>query len=204
MTRDFSRAAEPVRRDGLVQFFRLHLETSEPTQRPRLEIVFQPRSAAEKIVTLDELHEALQRWRQARGRIVMTNGCFDLLHPGHVASLQEARRLGDCLVVGLNSDRSVRELKGPNRPLIDQQGRATMLAALECVDYVVLFDEPTVAGLVAQVAPHVLVKSAEYAPDQVVGGDFVQQHGGRVALVPMQSGYSTSQLVARLRGQGEK
>lgn len=200
MTTHARKTTEPVRRDGVVQFFRLHLDTSEATApRPRLEIVFRPRTAAEKLVSVAQLQGALERWRQARGTIVMTNGCFDLLHPGHVASLQEARRLGDCLVVGINSDASVRQLKGPRRPIVDQQGRATMLAALECVDYVVLFDDATVAGLVEQVAPDVLVKSAEYAPEQVVGGEFVQQHGGRVVLVPMQPGYSTSQLIARLQ-----
>ena len=99
--------------------------------------------AARKVVGLEELMRQLAWQRQAGRRIVMTNGCFDLLHPGHVASLEAARKLGDCLVVGLNSDRSVRELKGPTRPVIDQQGRADMLAALQCVDYVVVFDEAT-------------------------------------------------------------
>ena len=94
----------------------------------------------------------MRRLRQAGQRIVMTNGCFDLLHPGHVASLQEARQQGDCLVVGLNSDRSVRELKGAGHPLVDQQGRAEMLAALACVDYVVTFDDASVAGLVERLA----------------------------------------------------
>ena len=93
----------------------------------------------------------------------MTNGCFDLLHPGHVACLQEARRHGDYLLVGLNSDRSVRELKGPGRPIVDQQGRAEMLAALACVDYVVIFDDASVAGLVERVLPDVLVKGGQYA-----------------------------------------
>jgi D-beta-D-heptose 7-phosphate kinase/D-beta-D-heptose 1-phosphate adenosyltransferase len=128
----------------------------------------------------------------------MTNGCFDLLHPGHMASLQEARALGDCLVVGVNSDRSVRELKGPARPIIDQQGRAEMLAALECVDYVVIFDDADVTGLVRRVLPDVLVKSAEYTPDRVVGREIVESYGGRVVLVPMKSGYSTTNLVQRI------
>ena len=99
----------------------------------------------------------------------MTNGCFDLLHPGHVGSLQEARKQGDCLLVGLNSDRSVRELKGPGRPIVDQQGRAEMLAGLGCVDYVVVFDELSVAGLIARVLPDVLVKADQYSVEQVVG-----------------------------------
>jgi len=146
------------------------------------------------------MDEALRRWREVGGCVVMTNGCFDLLHPGHVSSLQQARKFGDCLVVGLNSDRSVRELKGEGRPIVDQQGRAEMLAALECVDYVVLFDDAHVDGLVERIMPDVLVKSAEYAVDQVVGGQSVQEHGGRVVLVPMKSRYSTSELLRRMGG----
>ena len=107
----------------------------------------------------------------------MTNGCFDLLHPGHVASLQEARRQGDCLLVALNSDRSVREIKGPGRPIIDAAGRADMLAALGCVDYVVIFDDASVPGLVEQVLPDVLVKADQYAPTEVVGHEAVLAPG---------------------------
>ena len=125
----------------------------------------------------------------------MTNGCFDLLHPGHVASLQEARRQGDCLVVGLNSDRSVRELKGAGQPVVDQQGRAEMLAALACVDYVVIFDEASVAGLVERVLPDVLVKAAQYSVEQVVGHQTVTRHGGKVVPVPMKPSYSTTALI---------
>ncbi len=117
---------------------------------------------AHKIRSVEELESQLRHRRQAGQRVVMTNGCFDLLHPGHLASLQEARKQGDCLVVGLNSDRSTRELKGPGHPIIDQQGRAEMLAALECVDYVVIFDNRSVAGLVERVLPDVLVKAARY------------------------------------------
>jgi D-beta-D-heptose 7-phosphate kinase/D-beta-D-heptose 1-phosphate adenosyltransferase len=130
----------------------------------------------------------------------MTNGCFDLLHPGHVASLEAARRQGDLLVVGLNTDRSVRELKGPGHPIVDEHGRAAMLAALECVDYVVLFDEPSVHGLVERVLPDVLVKSAQYAHEEVVGHEVVERHGGRVVRVPMKGDYSTTGLAERLRG----
>jgi len=148
-----------------------------------------------KIVSAEQLAIQLRSARAAGQRVAMTNGCFDLLHPGHVASLQQARQHGDLLVVGLNSDRSVRQLKGPGRPIIDQQGRAEMLAALGCIDYVVIFDEPSVAGLVERLMPDVLVKSAEYAPDEVVGQDIVRRYGGRVALVPMKSSYSTTELI---------
>ncbi len=151
-----------------------------------------------KILPLEALEKALQRRRQSGQTIVMTNGCFDLLHPGHVASLEEARRHGDCLVVGLNSDRSVREIKGHGRPVIDQQGRAEMLAALSCVDYVVIFDDASVSGLVERLLPDVLVKSAQYAMETVVGHDLVERHGGRVVLTPMKPGYSTAALIARV------
>jgi len=155
-------------------------------------------AVTDKFVSIEKLEAELQRLRRAGRRIVMTNGCFDLLHPGHVASLQAARRLGDCLVVGLNSDRSVREIKGPGRPVIDQQGRAEMLAALECVDYVVLFDEPSVAGLVARLRPDVLVKASQYEPAQVVGHEIVESYGGRVVCVPMKGDYSTSAIIDRI------
>ncbi|MBN2474348.1 MAG: bifunctional heptose 7-phosphate kinase/heptose 1-phosphate adenyltransferase [Pirellulales bacterium] len=160
-------------------------------------------NAAEKIVSLARLLAELRRRRRAGQHVAMTNGCFDVLHPGHVASLQEARRLGDLLVVGLNSDRSVEQLKGPGHPIIDEQGRAEMLAALACVDYVVLFDDPSVAGLIERVLPDVLVKSAEYGVQEVVGHDAVERHGGRVVRVPMKGDYSTSRLVQRIaRAEG--
>jgi len=156
-------------------------------------------NGAAKIVSLDELQRLLALHRQAGRRIAMTNGCFDLLHPGHVASLEAARRQGDCLVVAMNSDRSVRALKGPERPIIDQQGRAEMLAALACVDHVVIFDETSVAGLVQQVRPDVLVKSDQYAPEEIVGHEVLRRSGGRVVGVPMKPPYSTSRLIGRIR-----
>jgi D-beta-D-heptose 7-phosphate kinase/D-beta-D-heptose 1-phosphate adenosyltransferase len=152
-----------------------------------------------KILPLDALLVALAGQRLAGRRIAMTNGCFDLLHPGHVASLQEARKQGDLLVVGLNSDRSVRELKGPDRPLVDEQGRAEMLAALACVDYVTLFDEASVAPLIAQVRPDVLVKASQYDVDQVVGHEIVLGYGGRIVSAPMKAGFSTTSLLDKIR-----
>ena len=154
----------------------------------------------EKIVSIDRLQAELDRRRRQGEQIAMTNGCFDLLHPGHVGSLQEARKHGDVLVVGLNSDRSVRQLKGPGHPIVDQQGRAEMLAALACVDYVVLFDQPSVAELVEQIRPDVLVKSAEYAHQEVVGHEIVERHGGRVVRVPMKGTYSTRRMIETIRG----
>ncbi|MFZ5833397.1 MAG: PfkB family carbohydrate kinase [Planctomycetota bacterium] len=155
-------------------------------------------AAESKMIDRCSISAELEPHRVAGRRIVMTNGCFDLLHPGHVASLEEARRQGDLLLVGLNSDESVRQLKGPSRPLIDERGRAAMLAALACVDYVVLFDETSVAPLVAEVRPDVLCKAAQYATDEVVGHEIVAAYGGAVVTVPMEPGYSTTALIDRI------
>jgi D-beta-D-heptose 7-phosphate kinase/D-beta-D-heptose 1-phosphate adenosyltransferase len=170
----------------------------------RAELSGDSSTADQKIVPLKTLLTQLRQRRQAGQRIAMTNGCFDLLHPGHVASLQHARNQGDCLVVGLNSDQSVECLKGPGHPIIDQQGRAETLAALGCVDYVVIFDDQSVAPLVEQVKPDVLVKAAQYGPDQVVGHEIVEQYGGRVVLAPMKGTYSTSGLIDRIRNEPRK
>lgn len=152
-----------------------------------------------KIVSFEALAVELEGRRRLGQQIVMTNGCFDLLHPGHVASLQYARRLGDCLVVGLNSDESVAQLKGEGRPIIGERGRAQMLAALACVDYVVLFSETSVAPLVERVRPDILVKAAQYAPGEVVGGEFVERYGGQVVLAPLVEGFSTSEILQKAR-----
>lgn len=138
--------------------------------------------------------------RPRTGTLVFTNGCFDLLHPGHVTYLAQARALGDALVVGVNTDRSVRALaKGPGRPLVDEKARAHVLAALESVDAVCLFDEDTPERLIASLLPDVLVKGGDYALDQVVGRTEVERAGGRVELLPFLEGYSTTALVERIR-----
>lgn len=152
-----------------------------------------------KVVSPDRIEQQLLQRRRAGERVAMTNGCFDLLHPGHVASLQFARNQADCLVVGLNSDRSVEHLKGAGHPIVPEQGRAEMLAALGCVDYVVIFDDPSVTGLVGQVLPDVLVKAAEYGPEEVVGHEIVKRHGGRVVLAPVKGDYATSRLIRRIQ-----
>jgi rfaE bifunctional protein nucleotidyltransferase chain/domain len=137
---------------------------------------------------------------RARGRrVVFTNGVFDLLHPGHIRYLQSARRLGDLLIVGLNSDESVRRNKGPRRPITPEHERAELLAALECVDAVVVFREETPAEIIRTVQPDVLVKGADWPADQIVGRDTVEARGGRVVLVPVEAGYSTTSIVARIR-----
>lgn len=137
--------------------------------------------------------------RRVKGEtVVFTNGCFDLLHVGHVKYLQAARRLGDLLVLGLNSDASIRRLKGPKRPLIGQEERAHILAALDCIDYVVVFDEDTPLDLIATLRPDILVKGADYTPDGVVGKDLVESWGGRVELIQFVDGKSTTSIIDRI------
>ena len=142
---------------------------------------------------------ALARWRAAGRTVVFTNGVFDLLHPGHVAYLREARGLGDALVVGVNSDRSVRANKGDGRPITPEGERAEVLAALDCVDEVVIFDEETPHALIAALQPDVLVKGADWGEDAIVGRDIVEARGGRVVRVPLAPGHSTTALVERIR-----
>ena len=134
-----------------------------------------------------------------RQKIVFTNGCFDVLHFGHVHYLLEAKKLGDVLVVGLNSDDSVRRLKGPSRPINGEKERAFVLAALSFVDYVVLFDEDIPENLIKTVRPDVLVKGGDYALDQIVGADFVRQNGGTVTTIPFVEGYSSTQIIEQLK-----
>jgi D-beta-D-heptose 7-phosphate kinase/D-beta-D-heptose 1-phosphate adenosyltransferase len=129
---------------------------------------------------------------------VFTNGCFDLLHVGHVKYLQQARRLGDILVLGLNSDASIRRLKGANRPLINEHERAHILAALSCIDYVVLFDEDTPLELIDMLRPDILVKGGDYTPETVVGREAVERYGGRVELIDLVDGRSTTNIIERI------
>jgi rfaE bifunctional protein nucleotidyltransferase chain/domain len=146
--------------------------------------------------------DALRRRAAARAlsqTFVFTNGCFDILHPGHVALLRQARQLGQYLMVGLNSDRSVRGLKGEGRPVQDEGSRAAVLAALADVDGVVFFDEETPLELIRELMPDVLVKGGDYRPDQVVGRDVVEKGGGRVAIVPLVPGQSSSSILTKLR-----
>lgn len=156
---------------------------------------------AHKHLSLPALLKLLPQWRATGQRIVFTNGCFDLMHPGHVAYLEAARAQGERLVIGLNSDRSVRALKGKTRPILPEAARARLLAALAAVDAVVIFDEDTPAALIEQVRPDVLAKGADYQIHEVVGADFVQSCGGRVALIEFVEGYSTSGIVQRIRGE---
>jgi rfaE bifunctional protein nucleotidyltransferase chain/domain len=152
----------------------------------------------QKIQTREQLVSTLARWRAAGQRIVFTNGCFDLLHYGHLHYLAEARDLGTRLVVGLNSADSVRRLKGPTRPINDETTRAHMLAALEMVDAVVIFDEDTPLELIKTVMPDVLVKGGDWKPDQIVGSDLVLAHGGEVRSLPFVEGYSTTNIERKI------
>ena len=155
-------------------------------------------NTAQKVGTLDEAAE----WRRRqRGPVVFTNGVFDLLHVGHVALLEAARAEGDALLVAVNSDASVRRLGkgGGTRPLVPEAERARLVAALACVDRVVVFEADTPLGLIERLRPDVLVKGAEYARDAIVGADQVERWGGRVVRVPLVPGYSTTDLLARLR-----
>jgi D-beta-D-heptose 7-phosphate kinase / D-beta-D-heptose 1-phosphate adenosyltransferase len=152
-----------------------------------------------KVKPIDQLVEEAALRRRLGQRIAFTNGCFDVLHAGHVQYLQEARAQADLLVVALNSDASVRALKGPSRPVQPLTARAQVLAALQAVDWITVFEEATPIRLIEVVRPDVLVKGADYRHDQVVGADFVESYGGRVHLAPLYQGYSTSHLIARMR-----
>lgn len=144
--------------------------------------------------------EALVRqWRAAGRTVVFTNGVYDLLHPGHVRYLQAARALGDVLVVGVNSDRSVRAIKGPARPINPEGERAELVAALAAVDAAVVFDEDTPHAIISHLQPDVLVKGADWPADQIVGRDIVEARGGRVVLMPVEEGFSTTALIERAR-----
>ncbi len=149
--------------------------------------------------SLPELVKERGAWRAAGRRVVLTNGCFDMLHPGHVALLEAARREGDLLVVAINSDASVARLKGAGRPLLPQSERAEALSALESVDRVVIYDDDTPIEVVRALAPDVLVKGADWAADAIVGRAEVEHAGGRVVRVALVPGRSTSELVARIR-----
>ncbi len=132
-------------------------------------------------------------------RVVFTNGCFDLLHPGHIHYLSEAALLGDILIVGLNSDDSVRRLKGEGRPVNDQVSRAVLLSALRQVDYVLIFDEDTPLELITRVRPDILVKGGDYKPEAIVGYDFVTSYGGKIITIPFLEGYSSTAVIGRMK-----
>jgi rfaE bifunctional protein nucleotidyltransferase chain/domain len=156
-----------------------------------------------RVVTRDELACACERARQEGKTVVFTNGCFDIIHRGHVYYLERARSLGDLLVVGVNTDQSVRGLKGPERPFVPEDDRAAVVAALASVDLVCLFDEPTPHQLVAACLPDVLVKGAGYTRDTIVGADLVEDRGGRVVAVEALEGRSSRSIIAKILESGD-
>ncbi len=155
-------------------------------------------------MNLSELLIEREQWRTNGQRVVFTNGCFDLLHPGHVRYLQQARALGDALIVGLNSDRSVRELKGASRPILKEAERAEVMAALACVDFVTVFDEATPHALIAALTPDILVKGGDWSIENIVGRAEVEAADGQVMSLPFVDGVSTSEIIQRiLQSQSE-
>lgn len=151
-----------------------------------------------KVLTLDQLQTERELLRQTGKTVVFTNGCFDLLHPGHVRYLQQARALGDALIVALNSDRSVRELKGDKRPILTEAERSEVMAALACVDFVTVFDEPTPREIISALLPDVLVKGGDWGIDSIIGREEVEAAGGQVMSLPFVEGCSTSDVIERI------
>lgn len=160
------------------------------------------RPANERLLTHAETVAFVERERAAGRRIVFTNGVFDILHPGHIRYLQAARSLGDVLIVGLNGDDSVRRNKGPDRPINSEHERAELVASLGCVDAVVIFHEDIPDQIIRLVQPDILVKGADWAADQIVGRDTVEARGGSVVRVPVEEGFSTTAIVARIKRAG--
>ena len=151
-----------------------------------------------KILSLDQLRREREELRRQHRRVVFTNGCFDLLHPGHIRYLDQARALGDALIVALNSDRSVRELKGEKRPILGEDERAEVIAALRCVDYVTIFDDLTPQRVIAALLPDVLVKGGDWSLETIVGREEVEAAGGQVLSLPFVDGASTTSVIERI------
>jgi len=153
-----------------------------------------------KVLTLEKAVTLVEHLRHDGRIVVFTNGVFDLLHPGHIRYLQDARSEGDALIVGVNSDRSVTAIKGPSRPITPERERAEVLAALGCVTAVVLFDEDDPQRIIQRLQPDVLVKGADWAADRIIGRDTVEARGGRVVRIPLAEGYSTSDIIRKIQG----
>jgi rfaE bifunctional protein nucleotidyltransferase chain/domain len=151
------------------------------------------------ILTIDDAAAFAEDLRRQGKTVVFTNGVFDLLHPGHVRYLQDARRQGDALIVAVNSDRSVRAIKGPERPITPEDERAEVVAALASVDAVVVFDEDDPHAIISRIQPDILVKGADWGADRIIGRDIVEERGGRVVRIPLAAGYSTSAIVAKIK-----
>lgn len=153
----------------------------------------------QKIIKIDELARLLKVWRFKGDQIVFTNGCFDILHLGHAKYLAQARKLGNKLIVGLNSDASVKRLKGPERPINNEYARAFLLASLSCVDAIVLFEEDTPINLFQHFVPDILVKGGDYSPEQIVGKKILEDNGGKIVIIPFVASFSTTETIDRLK-----
>jgi D-beta-D-heptose 7-phosphate kinase/D-beta-D-heptose 1-phosphate adenosyltransferase len=153
----------------------------------------------EKLLKISELEGLLELLKSNGEKIVFTNGCFDILHPGHIHYLQKAKQMGDLLIVGLNSDASVQRLKGTNRPVNKLTDRVTMLSALESVDFVIPFEEDTPIELIRNIAPDILVKGGDYSKEDIVGAELVEENGGKVAIIEFSDGYSTSLFIEKIK-----
>ena len=152
----------------------------------------------EKIKTREDLKKVVESLKEEGKRVVFTNGCFDLIHVGHTRYLQEARKLGDVLIVGVNSDSSVRTIKGKNRPVIPEEERAEVLSALQCVDFVVIFDEPDPLNIISLLKPDVLVKGGDWGEDAIIGREVIESSGGKVVRIPEIEGASSSSIIDKI------
>ena len=151
-----------------------------------------------KIFPIDKLTKKIAALKKAGRKIVFTNGCFDILHAGHISYLKKAKKIGDILVVGVNSDSSVKNLKGPQRPINTLEDRMEMLASLEFIDYLCVFSQPTPLNLIKKIKPDILVKGADWRGKDIVGADFVKSHGGKVQTITFKKGYSTTSLINKI------
>jgi len=155
-------------------------------------------STSQKVMSIDTLRKQLAMWKFQSDQIVFTNGCFDILHAGHITYLEQAASLGERLVIGLNSDESVKRLKGMSRPIMPHYDRALLLAALHCTDAIILFNEDTPENIIHQITPDILTKGGDYQINQIVGADFVKSYGGQVQTIPFVNGYSTSAIIDKI------
>ena len=156
-------------------------------------------SIQNKIYTLSDLKTQIEQWKSAKEKIVFTNGCFDILHKGHLEVLAKTADLGNRLIIGLNSDSSIKNLKGGNRPIVDENSRAILLAALSFVDAVVLFSEQTPLNLIAEIKPDILAKGGDYKITEIVGHEVVQQNGGEVITIPLIEGFSSTNIIDKIQ-----
>ena len=156
-------------------------------------------SIQNKIYTLSDLKTRIEQWKSAKEKIVFTNGCFDILHKGHLEVLAKTADLGNRLIIGLNSDSSIKNLKGGNRPIVDENSRAILLAALSFVDAVVLFSEQTPLNLIAEIKPDILAKGGDYKITEIVGHEVVQQNGGEVITIPLIEGFSSTNIIDKIQ-----